>query len=189
MHSIARLVVTASWIAAGLALAGPSMAQTKDAAPRVEAGAKADDTKQVTLTQSQIDGLLGAQKEMRAIEDKMSEGNADKPDPMADAKLESIAKKNGFSSLDEYASVGASVGMVMAGMDPDTKTFVGPGGNIKKQIAEVQADKTMKPNDKTEALAELNAALETGDSVKPLPGNVDLVAKNFDKLFKGLRAD
>lgn len=132
--------------------------------------------KQVALTQERIDGLIAAQKEIQPLEERMT---GDRPDPAMDAKVTAIVKKNGFA---EYSAVGYSVGAVLAGVDPETKKYVGPAAIIKKQIAQVKADTKMPPKEKKEALEELNGALTASGSEKPLPGNVDLVGKNFEQL-------
>ena len=162
--------------------------ETADAqTPRLVAQAEDAQPKQVALTQKQIDGVLSSQKAMRAVEEKFPQGGSDRPDPKVEARLDEIAKTNGFSGLGEYADVSSSIGVVMAGMDPETKTYVGPEAVIKKQMAEVSADKTMPPKEKKEALEELKAALNPAASVQPLPENIQLVGKNFDKLSQGMQ--
>ena len=56
----------------------------------------------------------------------------------------------------------------------------------KAQIAQIQADKKMPAKDKKEALADLNEAMKT--PVPPIEnkGNIDLVAKYYDKLADAL---
>ena len=162
---------------ASLAVAAPlQMAQAEPAPPN-----------DVALTQTQIDGVVAAQPQMQAIEAKLPQGAEDKPDPKVEAKLEAIAKKNGFASLGEYAEVSSSIGLVMAGIDPETKAYVGPGAVIKKQMEEVKADKSMPPKEKKEALDELAAAMQPAQTAKPSSGNVDIVTKNFDKLNASLQ--
>ena len=46
----------------------------------------------------------------------------------------------------------------------------------------VQADKKMSPKDKKDALAELNQALKAPEPPIENKGNIDLVAKYYDKL-------
>src|SRR6266478_731020 len=60
---------------------------------------------------------------------------------------------------------------------------------ITAQLAQVKADKKMSPSDKKEALAELNDALKA--PVPPIEnkGNIDLVAKYYDKLADALGDD
>jgi hypothetical protein len=72
--------------------------------------------------------------------------------------------------------------MVMSGFDPASKKYVGNDTVIKAQIAEVQGDKKMSPKDKKDALADLNDALKNPAPPIENKGNIDLVAKNYDKL-------
>jgi hypothetical protein len=136
--------------------------------------------KQIALTDKQIDGVLAAKPDIDAIVSKLPEGN-DKPDPKVLAQLEGIVKKHGFASYEEYENVDDNISLVMGGIDPQSKKYVGDEIVIKAQIKEVQADKKMAPNDKKEALTQLNDALK---SITPLqfPANIPLVAKNYDKL-------
>lgn len=144
-------------------------ARAEDAAP-----------KQVALTQAQIDNLIAAQKDVRAAA-------GDKQDSGSDPKVIAAIKKHGFDSLAQYSDVGYSIGLVMSGYDPDAKSYVGTAAVVKKQIEQVQADKSMKPQEKKEALEELNSALKQGDSEKPLPANIELVKANFDKLAETMQ--
>jgi hypothetical protein len=119
---------------------------------------------------------------------RSSQRNA-KPDPKVTAQLDGVARKNGFASYDEYTNVVGNISIVLAGFDPATKQYVGSDAVIKAQIAQVKADKEMSPSDKKEALAELNDALKA-----PIPpienkGNIDLVAKYYDKLADALADD
>ena len=56
---------------------------------------------------------------------------------------------------------------------------------LKKEIADVTADKTIQAQDKKQMLEELNEALK---SVQPIqfPGNIELVKKYYDKIDAGL---
>jgi transcriptional regulator of aromatic amino acid metabolism len=58
---------------------------------------------------------------------------------------------------------------------------------IKAQIAAIQADKKMPAKDKKAALADLNEALKTPAPAIENKGNIDLVAKNYDKLAAALQ--
>ena len=125
-------------------------------------------------------GRARGQKEMDPIIAKITD-NA-KPDPKITAQLEGIAKKNGFASYDEYNNVVDNISIVLGGFDPATKKYVGVETVIKAQIAQVQADKKMSAKDKKEALAELNDVLKTPPPAIENKGNIDLVAKYYDKL-------
>ncbi len=143
--------------------------------------------KQIALTDKQIEGVLTAAKDMDAITAKLPEDA--KPDPKITAQLDDIAKKNGFASYGEYNDVVDNISMVLAGFDSTTKKYVGTEAVIKAQIAQVQADKKINAKDKKEALADLNEAMKT--PVPPIEnkGNIDLVAKYYDKLADALGDD
>jgi hypothetical protein len=141
--------------------------------------------KQIALTEKQIEGVLAAAKDIDAITAKIPD-NA-KPDPKVDAQLDAVAKKNGFASYAEYNDVTDNISMVMGGFDPATKQYVGPEAVLKAQIAAVQADKKMPAKDKKQALAEMNEALKTPAPAIENKGNIDLVAKYYDKLADALQ--
>jgi hypothetical protein len=136
--------------------------------------------KQIALTDKQIDGVLAAQKEMNAITQKLPENAA--PDPKVLAQLDGVAKKNGFAGNNEYYNVLDNISLVLGGIDPSSKKYVGPEAVIKAQIAEVQADKKMSAKDKKQALDDLNGALKQPQPAVENKGNIDLVVKNVDKL-------
>jgi len=136
--------------------------------------------KQMALTEKQIAGVLAASKEMDVITAKLPE-NA-QPDAKMIAQLDGVAKKNGFAGYDEYTNVMDNISLVLAGFDPATKKYVGSEAVIKAQIAQVEADKKMSAKDKKEALADLNQALKAPEPTIENKGNIDLVAKNYDKL-------
>jgi hypothetical protein len=140
--------------------------------------------KQIALTEKQVQGVLAAQKDVDAITDKIPD-NA-KPDPKIDAQLDAVAKKNGFASYDEYNTVVDNISLVLGGFDPATRKFVGADVVLKAQIAQVQADKKMSAKDKKEALADLNEALKSPPPAIENKGNIDLVAKYYDKLAEAL---
>ena len=175
--SIACLAAAMAAMSADSALAQAKPAPSGQMAPAQDAPAP---LKQVALTDKQIEGVLAAQPEMDKITDKIPE-NA-KPDPKVDAQLEAIAKKNGFANIDDYDTVVGNISMVLGGVDPATKKYVGTEAVLKAQIAEVQADKKMSPKDKKEAIADLNDALKYPGPAIQNKGNIDLVVKYYDKL-------
>src|SRR4051794_25727487 len=181
-------------LAMGALFSGEVLAQAKQAPPKQAAPAPAAPPpqqeaplKQIALTEKQVEGVLSAAKEMDPITDKIPE-NA-KPDPKITAQLDGIAKKNGFAGYDEYNSVVDNISLVLGGFDPATKKYVGTEAVIKAQIAQVQADKKMPAKDKKEALADLNDALKSPPPAIENKGNIDLVAKYYDKLAEVLGED
>jgi hypothetical protein len=174
-----------------IASAGDARAQAKQALPKQTAQAappaQQPAIKQMPLTEKQIEGVLGAQHEMDTISVNLP-ANA-KPDPKITAQLDGVAKKNGFASYDEYSNVVDNITIVLTGFDPATKTYVGSEAVIKAQIAEVQADKKMARKDKKAALADLNDPLKAPAPPIENKGNIDLVAKYYDKLVDALDDD
>jgi hypothetical protein len=74
-----------------------------------------------------------------------------------------------------------SIVAVLDGVDPKTRQYTDPIAMIKKEIAAVQADKTMKPDERKKALESLNAELSEVQSVQH-PSNIPLVIKFLDQL-------
>ena len=183
----ACLALALSAISSGEVLAQAKQAPPKQAAPAQAAPPaqqEAPAIKQIALTEKQVEGVLAAQKDIDAITDKIPD-NA-KPDPKIDAQLDAVAKKNGFASYDEYNTVVDNISLVLGGFDPATKKFVGAETVLKAQIAQVQADKKMSAKDKKEALADLNQALKSPPPAIENKGNIDIVAKFYDKLAEAL---
>ena len=185
--SVACLALAISAVSNTDAMAQAKQAPPKQSAPAQAApppAAEAPAVKQIALTEKQIQGVLAASKDVDAITDKIPD-NA-KPDPKVDAQLDAVAKKNGFASYDEYNTVVDNISLVLGGFDPATKKFVGAETVLKAQIAQIQADKKMPAKDKKEALADLNEALKTPPPAIENKGNIDLVAKYYDKLAEAL---
>jgi hypothetical protein len=143
------------------------------------------EVKQIKLTEKQIQGFIAAQKEMQPIMEKIQGAMSDQLDPKLQAALEAAAKKNGFKDMTEYDDVAANISMVMAGIDPQTKVFTEPQVAIKKEIAEVTADKNMSEQEKKQVLEELNEALKWAQPIQ-FPSNIELVKKYYDKIDAGL---
>ncbi|MBI5264058.1 MAG: hypothetical protein HY852_19830 [Bradyrhizobium sp.] len=186
--AIAALSMACLASALALAPADTALAQAKQpdapaqAAPPAgqQPAAQPLSIKQIALTDKQIEGVLSVQKDIEAITDKLPD-NA-QPDAKVIAQLDAVAKKHGFAGYDEYSTVIDNIGLVLGGFDPATRKYVGPEAVIKAQIAQIEADKKLAAKDKKEALDELNQALKS-----PLPaienkGNIDVVAKYYDKL-------
>ena len=189
--ALAALGVACLMSAASLAFSGTAFAQAKQPpAPSQAAPAQQQEApalKQIALTDKQIDGVLAAQKDMDAITEKLPENTA--PDQKVIAKLEEVAKKHGFASYDDYNNVVDNISLVIGGFDPATKKYVGTDAVIKAQIAQVQADKKMPAKEKKEVLDALNEALKSPVPAVENQGNIDLVAKYYDKLVAALGDD
>lgn len=195
MRDIIRSAVSVIAVA-GLALSaaalsgGSAFAQAKQAPAPAQAAPPADaPMKQIALSEKQIEGVLAAQKDMDALDDKLPDNPDAKPDPKVAAELEAIAKKNGFASYAEYNAVMDNISLVLGGFDPATKKYIGAEAVVKQQIAAVEANKKMPAKDKKQALDDMNAALKTPAPVIENKGNIDLVTKYYDKLADALSED
>jgi hypothetical protein len=131
--------------------------------------------KQVRLTEKHIKGYISAQKQLTPLASKL-EGSGDSPDPALQKQVEQIAKSNGFSTLDEFAEVGANISMVLAGLDPKTGQFTEPPDLIRKEMEEVKQDKQMSQRDKDQALTAMQQALKAATPTQ-FKENVTLVKK------------
>ena len=166
------------------------LAQTRQQATPVQASPPAGQApalKQMALTDKQIEGVLAAQKDIDAIAEKLPDDA--KPDPKVTAELDGVARKNGFASYDEYNDVIDNISLVLAGIDPATKKYVGSEAIIKAQITQIQSDTSMPANDKKQALADLTEALKAPSPPIENKGNIDLVVKYYDKLADALGND
>jgi len=140
--------------------------------------------KQIALTQKQIDDVIASEKEMDAITHKLPR-NAP-PNSKVIARLDGVAKKYGFASFDEYNTVIGNISIVMDGIDPQTKKYIGSDAGLKRQIEEVKANKQMSAAYKKKALANLDMALNAKDPEIQNKGNIDLVIMNYDKIDAAL---
>ncbi|MDD1534187.1 MULTISPECIES: hypothetical protein [unclassified Bradyrhizobium] len=187
---LAALGVACLLSAASLASSGTAFAQAKQppaASQAAPAQQQAPALKQIALTDKQVEGVLAAQKDMDAVTAKLPENAA--PDQKVMAQLDEVAKKHGFAGLDDYSTVVDNISLVIGGFDPATKKYVGTNAVIKAQIAQVRADKQMPAKDKKEALDELNQALKTPAPQVENKGNIDLIARYYDKLIAALGDD
>ena len=144
----------------------------------VPRAATAQEVKQIKLTDKHIQGFVGASKDMARL---YAGANPDQPNPKVDAQAAAVAKKNGFASLGEYDDASMNISMIMAGIDPQTKKFTEPPEQIKKQIADLKADKSVPDAEKKEDLAQLEAAVKNTKPVQ-FKENIALVLKHYDKL-------
>jgi len=179
-------------LSAGIVIAssGDELAQSKQQAAPVQASppqGQLPALKQIALTDKQVEGVLAAQKDMDAITEKLPDDA--KPDSKVTAQLDAVASKNGFASYDEYNQVIDNISLVLAGIDPASKKYVGPEAIIKAQIAQIQADNNMPAKDKKQALADLNEALNAPSPPIENKANVELVEKYYDKLADALGDD
>jgi hypothetical protein len=136
---------------------------------------------QFALTQKQIEAVLAAQGDIGTIMAGIPEDQADNPDAKTQAALDKASKRFGFKDFDDYEDVVDNIILVLNGFDLDTKTYVGQEVVLKNELAEINADKTMRPIEKKAAIKEVKDLLKAVEPVK-FPENIALVTKYFEKL-------
>jgi hypothetical protein len=175
MHQVVRVAFAA--LVAGIFLNFAGFAAAQPGLPPA--------VKQIQLTEKHIESFIAAQKDMSPILEKIQGNTADQLPASIQAELEAAAKKHGFKDFADYDEVVGNITMVMAGIDPKTKAFTEPAAAIKKEIAELTADKTIPAQDKKQMLEELNEALKSAEPIK-FPSNIELVKKYYDKIDASL---
>ena len=83
-------------------------------------------------------------------------------------QLEVVAKKYKFANYNEYDDVAETIGLVMSGIDPDTKKYVGPDAVVQKQITAIDSEK-LAPNDKKAQIDELQSELKSLPRAREIP--------------------
>jgi hypothetical protein len=136
---------------------------------------------QIALSEKQVEGFVGARKELAAMAEKLPKGPGNKPDPKVIEELEGIAKKHGFATFKEFGDVAANIGIIKAGLDPKTKAFSEPPEVIKKEIEELKADTSLPAKEKEQIVQALNEALKRAEPIKHRE-NIELVKKNYERL-------
>ena len=196
-----RAIMTSGTLALSLALAGSGLVVealgARSVAAQTTPATGADSTtpitpaagevKQIALTPALIEQFVAAKKEIDTVLEKMPDGT-DEPDPGTMSKLDAVAKKYKFAGYKDYDAVENNIGIVMAGIDPDAKRYIGVDAVIKKQVADIQADKQISAKDKKDTIDQLNATLPTIPKLQ-FPGNVDVVVKNYDRLNEAMPQD
>jgi hypothetical protein len=128
-------------------------------------------TKQIQLTEKQVEGFIAAQKKMSGAKE---------------AEYESIAKAYGFAGLEELDTVEANILLVLEGLDPGTKAFAEPPAQIKRQIEQVIKDNAISDADRKQALEQLNAELKAAQPLQ-FPSNIELVRRYYDRIVAVLQ--
>lgn len=145
----------------------------------------AQEINQIKLTDQHVQGFIAAQKDLTAIAGELQSAG-DKPDAQLQGKLEDIAKKNNFASFNELDDVAANISLVMAGLDPQSGEFSDPVEMLKKEMAEIEGDKTIPEKDKKQMLEELQDALKSTPPLK-FTENIALVKKHREAIEKALQ--
>ena len=86
-----------------------------------------------------------------------------------------------FANYAEYRDVDENIGLVMSGINPGTKKYVGLDAVIKKDIALIDSE-NLAASDKKRQLDEEQSKLKSLPEPVKFPANIDLVVKSYDKI-------
>ena len=136
---------------------------------------------QMELTETLLQQYLASLADVDAVMAQAPQAQSDTPDPKTSAKLEEAVKKHKFTNFDQFETVVGNIALVLQGVDPKSKKYIGPEAELKQQIAELQANKNISADDKKSELAELNEEMKAITPVK-FKNNISLVLKYYDKL-------
>jgi hypothetical protein len=142
-------------------------------------------TRQIKLTEKQVEAFIAAQKDMAAVVARIQGTASEGPNPKFQAELEAVTRRHGFKDFAEYENVAANISMVMAALDPQTKEFTDPLTAIKKEIEEVTSDAGLPDSEKKQLLEQLHEALKAAQPIQ-FPSNVELVRKYYDRIDAAL---
>ncbi|MEM9030524.1 MAG: hypothetical protein AAGC70_19360 [Pseudomonadota bacterium] len=130
--------------------------------------------RQIELTEDMIKRFITAQQELKGRAKEIESANAD--EAKLTALLNTVAKKAGFASFEEFDVVAANVTLIIAGIDPETGAYTDPKEAIRVEVKEIKVDKTLSEDERKKLLAELEEALKSTPDVKH-PDNIKLVQK------------
>jgi len=158
-------------IAATIGLSAQARAQSADSS-----------ITQAPLTEAQVQAYVAAQRDLKGVIFRLPEDRADLPDVKSPAQIASILRRHGFKNLDEYNGIANNIALVLEGIDPATKSYIGAATLLRRQLDDIESDGSINPRERAVAAAELNAAMRVVAPVR-YPGNIELVVKNLDAIL------
>jgi hypothetical protein len=124
-------------------------------------------TKQIALTEKQVERFIAAQPKMAAAK--------------TEEEAEAVAREYGFKGIDEHEDVEANILLLLESIDPQSRAFLEPPVQIKRRIEEAKTDKSLAEDARKQTLAELTEALKSARPIQ-YPANVELVQKYYGKI-------
>jgi hypothetical protein len=145
---------------------------------------------QIKLTEKHVEGFIAAQKDMSAVVEKMMQGAvfSNSANARYQAELKAVTKKYGFKNFAEYEAVAASISLVMAAIDSQSKMFTDPSTAIEQELEDVIAANNIPDSEKKKLLRSLTLALKAARHIQ-FPTNIELVQKYYDKIYVTTIAD
>ena len=139
---------------------------------------------QIKLTEKHVEQFIAAQKDMSAVVEKLMQGAvfSNSANARYEAELKAVTKKHGFKNFAEYEAVAASISLVMAAIDSQTKVFTDPPAAIQQELEDVTAANNIPNSEKKKLLRSLTLALKAARHIQS-PTNIELVQKYYDKIY------
>ena len=153
-------------------ITGPAQAQSGQA-PAFE---------QIELTDAHVKGYIGASGKLADLLDRVEKAGGEPGEKLL-GELEQLAKANGFKSFEEMELAIANITFVMSGFGNEANDYLEPVEALKKERADIKADKELKADEKTQMLQEIDESIKFTPKVK-FPANVELIRKHYADLIK-----
>jgi hypothetical protein len=196
MPKIAPPFLVALAAAGFLVFAAPALpAVAQDA--QTEAAVSEIEPQQVQLDAAAVERFLSSWKDLDALREKLDEAagaaaedeegdplfalGAHLDDPKAKVEIDATLAKHGFASFADWANVAQSVMLAFGAADPQSGP-VDLEAEKARVIEEINADKSLSEEDKTQALAALDEQFAALADFQPLPGNVEVVTPYLDRI-------
>ena len=166
-----------SWLAVVVAAVATIFAITS--VPTMAAD-EAPAMKQIALTDADVMGYLQAAAKLAKVAEKVEKADG-KVGAKVKAELETIAKASGFGSYDELQVAAENISFVLSGMDDQSGKFREPSELLKLDLEDVKADKSMKKNERTETIADIEEQLANTPKLEQR-GNIAVIRKHLKAL-------
>ena len=139
---------------------------------------------QIKLTERHVEEFIAAQKDMSAVVEKMMQraGFSNSANARYEAELKAVTKKHGFKNFAEYEAVAASISLVMAAINSQTKVFTDPPTAIQQELEDATAAKNIPNSEKKKLLRSLALALKAARPIQ-FPSNIELLRKYYDNIY------
>lgn len=138
--------------------------------------------KQIALTEAQVKGYLKIGPKLNGMFDRIDQAGG-QPDEKLSADLEALAKEGGFKTFNELETVVSNVTFVMSGINEEDGSFTEPAEMLKQELAETEADASIKAEEKKQLVASIKASIKETPKLK-YPGNITVVKTHFKALVK-----
>ncbi len=173
------LFVRLFWVAAFCAFLA---ADAPAPAIAANAGAYPEATlRQVEITDAQVKAYIAVQRELSGRIFRIGEEKGKLPFT-PDRGIELVLRRSGFKDLGDYDLVARNIMLVLEGVDPATRSYVGADTMLKRQLADVLSDSSLSIEEKAIAKSQLDAELKALVPIR-FPSNIPVVMGNLAEVM------